>query len=355
MSKRSNNAVGVTGVHIASAPKSGAVVLKELFHYPSISPLALVDYPQTCALGWRHHLASLHLIPQGILGPDPICKRLIEIAGQTFLDAVIPCDDEDVQALSYGRSMLQRAGISTLLPSGETIDSVKKERFQTTCEAIGITTPRQTVVWNAEELKEIDVPFPVVVKGRLINAYLASSKDEMIGLAGKITDVWGFPLIIQEFVEGAEFSICLVADRDSKLSGVCVMRKLGISEQGKTWRAVTIEIKPFMPLIKKIVSGLSWVGPIEIEFLARPDGSQPVAIEVNPRFPAWIPLSRHAGADLVKLAVDLCFENPPKEMIAAAPGMCFVRTYDTGIFNITDMMQLYTHRNLYVEKSKTDT
>ncbi len=240
------------------------------------------------------------------------------------------------------------------MPRGETVESVKKERFQTTCEEIGIATPGQVVVRNVEELKEINVSFPVVVKGRLINAYLARSKDEMIGLAGKITDIWGFPLIIQEFIEGAEFSICLVADRDSKLAGVCVMRKLGISEQGKTWRAVTIETEPFMPIIQRIVKGLSWVGPIEIEFIARPDGSQPVAIEVNPRFPAWIPLSRHAGADLIKLAVDLCFENPPKEIIAAAPGMCFVRTYGTGIFDITDMMHLYTHQNLYVGESKTE-
>ncbi|NCB43660.1 MAG: ATP-grasp domain-containing protein [Clostridia bacterium] len=350
----SNKAVGVTGIHIASAPKSGAVVLKELFRYPSINPLALVDYPQTCALGWLRKLKSIHLIPQGITGAEIICKRLIEIAGLTALDAVIPCDDEDVQALSNGKSMLKTAGIRTLLPDKTTVESVKKEKFQVTFEKIGIATPRQVVVWSLEELANFSLPFPVVVKGRLINAYCAGNKSEMVGLAIKITDVWGFPLIIQEFIEGAEFSVCLVADSDSRLAGACAIRKLGISEQGKTWRAVTIETEPFLPIMRKIVNDLSWVGPIEVEFLSHLDGSGPVAIEVNPRLPAWVPVSRHAGADLVELTVELCLGNASREVIFAEPGMCFARTYRTGVFDMEDMMQLYTHQDLPFRTNETN-
>ena len=352
--EESNKAVGVTGIHIASAPKSGAVVLRELFRYPYIKPLALVDYPQTSALGWRQNLESIHLIPQGIIGAETICKRLIEIAGLTALNAVIPCDDEDVQALSNGKSLLKTAGIRTLLPDGATVESVRKEKLQDTFEKIGVATPKQVVAWSLEELAHFSLSFPVVVKGRLINAYCAGNKSEMVGLARKITDIWGFPLIVQEFIEGAEFSICLVADPDSRLAGACVIRKLGISEQGKTWRAVTIETEPFMPIIRKIVDDLSWVGPIEIEFLAHSDGSRPVAIEVNPRFPAWIPVSRHAGADLVKLTVDLCLGNAPEEVMMAKPGMCFARTYRTGVFDMADMMQLYTHQNLTFRRNETD-
>lgn len=349
----SDKAVGVTGIHIASAPKSGAVVLKELFHYPSIKPIALVDYPQTCALGWLQKLKSIHLIPQGITGAETICNRLIEIADITALDAVIPCDDEDVQALSHGKNILEAAGIRTLLPNKATVQSVRKENFQVTFKNIGIATPRQIVIWSLEELANFNLPFPVVVKGRLINAYYAGNKREMIGLATKITDVWGFPLIIQEFIEGAEFSVCLVADSDSKLAGACAIRKLGISEQGKTWRAVTIGTEPFLPIIRKIVEALSWVGPMEVEFLSRPEGCEPLAIEVNPRLPAWAPLSRHAGADLVELTVDLCLGDASKEVTFAKPGICFARTYRTGVFDMEDMMKLYTNQNILFCRDKT--
>ena len=341
--------VGVTGVHIASAPKSGAVILKELFSHHDIRCLALVDYPQTCALGWdAPNLVGVCHVPQGIMGTGPFVSRLLEIHRETFLHIVIPCDDEDVAALASGASELADYGIDTLLPMPNSVEAVKKANFQKTLEKIGIHVPRQQTIWNLEELNEISIGLPLIVKGRLIHAYLARSYTEVRAFAAKLFDVWGEPVVLQEYIRGAEFSVTAVADRNSSLVGACAIRKVGISEQGKTWMAVTVSPDAFIPFIEGLLKELHWIGPLEMEFIVNADDSSPVAIEINPRFPAWVPVARYAGADLVKLVVEIC-KGEANSTLIAEPGMCFARTYHTGIFAMERLAKLHTHQKYIVE------
>ncbi len=345
--------VGVTGVHIASAPKSGAVILKELFSHYDIQCLALVDYPQTCALGWdAPNLVGVYQVPQGITGANPLVSRLLEIHQETFLDIVIPCDDEDVAALANGASELANYGIDTLLPLPNSVEAVKKANLQKTLGKIGIHVPRQQTIWNFQELNEISIEPPIIVKGRLIHAYLARSYSEVRAFATKLFDVWGEPVILQEYIIGSEFSVAAVADRNSNLAGACAIRKVGISEQGKTWMAVTVSPDAFIPSIEGLFKELHWSGPLEMEFIVNADSSNPVAIEINPRFPAWIPVARYAGADLVKLVVEIC-RGKTNNTLIADPGMCFARTYHTGIYPMERLAKLHTHQR-YVVNHKGD-
>lgn len=337
--------VGVTGVHVASAPKSGAVVLKEFAPLPQIRPIALVDYPQTCALGWgKLNLKGIYQVPQGIAGPKLLTERLIEIHKKNALHVVIPCDDEDVAALASGAHELAVNGISTLLPCAESVIAVNKTNFHETLSSCGIPVPRQTSIQDLREINTNSLSLPLIVKGRLIHAYLARNSSEVLAFAGKLCDVWGYPVILQEYIDGAEFSVTAVADRNSKLVGICAIRKLGISDQGKTWLAVTISPEKFEPMLSALLHELRWVGPLEMEFIAPLDGGSPVVIEINPRFPAWIPLARCAGANLVELVVDLCLGKEKEEKLVARPGMCFARTYHTNVFPVQKLAKFYAHQ-----------
>ncbi|MBU0677335.1 MAG: ATP-grasp domain-containing protein [Verrucomicrobia bacterium] len=266
---------------------------------------------------------------------------------------VIPCDDEDALAIASGAHIIKTCGVRTLLPLGDIVRSVKKENLETTLRRLGITVPRQVAISDISNLKMDELDFPVLVKGRLIHAYFARNEKEVRGFATKLSEVWGFPVIVQQFVNGAEFSVCAVADRQSRIAGLCAIRKQGISDQGKTWRAVTIDPDIFEPIVTGFVRGLNWVGPVELEFIMPPSGNQPVVIEVNPRFPAWVPISRRAEADLVKLVVELCQGKRPSKRIVAKAGMCFARTYRTGAFSMAAMARLYAHGSLPAERNGT--
>ena len=344
--------IGVTGIHVASGPKSGAVVLKELAIHKSIRPFALVDYPQTCALGWSDFVAGVFMVPQGIAGEETYAKRLEQICRNLRLDAVLPCDDEDVLCLAGISQRLSERSVATLLPSPDVVEAVKKERLGLTLAALGIESPPQIRIDSLDEAADARLTFPAVVKGRLIYAYLAKNRRELIGFVEKLAAVWGFPVVLQEFRDGAEFSVAAVADRQSNLRGVCAIRKQGISEQGKTWRAVTIEPSAFLHKVSDAIEGLRWAGPMEIEFIADSDGGNPFVIEINPRLPAWIPVSRHAGADLAKLVADLCTDEAVDDLIEARPGVCFARTYCTGTFAMSDMAKLFANEELVYAKRK---
>jgi carbamoyl-phosphate synthase large subunit len=345
-----NITVGVTGVHVASAPKSGAVVLKELISTVGICSLALVDYPQTCALGWENpNLIGVYQVPQGITGTRSLTERLLEIHQKTPMHVIIPCDDEDVASLASGADILESNGISTLLPSSDAVSSVTKAKLHDTLTSCGIPVPRQTTIWDLQEIVDNHLILPLIVKGRLIHAYLARNPAEVHAFASKLYEVWGYPVILQEYVDGEEYSVAAVADRDSKLSGICAIRKLGISDQGKTWLAVTISPENFEPIIASFLKKVKWVGPFEMEFIASSDGSSPVAIEVNPRFPAWIPVARAAGADLIKRLVEICRDDKPLDLLVARAGMCFARTYHTNVFAMQKMAMFFTHQE-YLSK-----
>lgn len=333
--------VGVTGVHIAAAPRAGAVVAKELATIDNVRPIALADYPQTCALGWERLLHSVFLVPQGVLGGSALRDRILAVHSEIRLDVILPCDDDDVAAIADVAHDLASEGIAALVPPLGVVQSTTKEALHDTLTEAGVPVADQVVLHDIEESSIAAVVPPVVVKGRLMHAHLARTPGEVRAFARQISDVWGFPIVLQAAVYGAEFSVAAVADRASRIAGICAIRKLGISDQGKTWLATTIDPGEFGALVQMLVTRLQWVGPIEVEFIAQPDASRPVVIEINPRFPAWIRVSRHSGADLVRLALDLAQGRPSKAQLTAISGMCFARSYRTSTFPVRSMARLF--------------
>ena len=342
--------IGVTGIHVASAPKSGAVVLKELLSHTHYSCIALADYPQTCALGWNSpKLSGIFQIPQSILGGRDLFDRLKQINDEMPFDILIPCDDEDLLVLAGQVLHLNNIGIQTLIPSENAALAVQKEHFSITMDRIGILTPNHQVIQTPKAMEDIILKPPLIVKGRLIHAYLARTVSEVQAFADKLFNVWGGPVILQEYINGAEFSVAAVADRKSRLAGICAIRKIGISDQGKTWMAVSILPDGFISIIERLFRSLQWVGPLEVEFIADLDGKNPVAIEINPRFPAWISIARHTGADLIGQVIALC-QNKDMDTLSGRPGICFVRNYVTECFNIKQLAQLHAHQKTIAEK-----
>jgi len=167
-----------------------------------------------------------------------------------------------------------------------------------------------------------------------------------VAFASRLFDVWGGPIILQEQVQGIEYAITIVSNKESEIEGICAIRKFGISAQGKTWMAVTVDANPFIPMIDSIVKKLNWVGPLEIECICDENGDNPVVIEINPRFPAWLGVSRYAGLDLLELLIKIIRNTSSGSRQIAHSGACFARTYSTSSFPIENMAKLYSSNEL---------
>ena len=121
-------------------------VTKELSKLKNLNLIALPDYPQNIALGWEKIIHGLYLIPEAITSPEIITNRIIEINSVNKLDCVIPCDDEDIYAISKGKHILADNGIHTLIPPPFAIEAVQKSNLYKTLVGMGLHVPPQLCI-----------------------------------------------------------------------------------------------------------------------------------------------------------------------------------------------------------------
>lgn len=333
--------VALTGIHIASSPGSGAAVSKVLGDDRSLGLIGLVDYPQSCALAWRQVFSAVYLVPQAVDGFSALMDRIIDVhQHHRAIDVLIPCSDDDVLACSNLQQQLSLAGVHTLLPPPSAVLRVRKENLGEAMLSAGLRVAKVSQMLAPYCQHQVSFDYPVVVKGKMCDAYIAVDPSQCLAMATRIADTWGDPVIVQEFIEGDEFSIMAVADRHNRVCGVCSLRKLGITEKGKTWSGYTIESPELEHIAGRICRAIRWVGPLEIECIREEKTGQYVIIEINPRLPAWVRVSTAAGANLPHLVVDLALGNIVESPVRANAAVAFVRNCFMSAFPISRMGEL---------------
>lgn len=333
--------VGITGIHFAGSATAGINLVRSLSALPNIELVALSSYPLSCALGMWPSIKQVYLVPPPTQGPRSMLKRLREIVSQRALDVLIPCNDEEVFILSKIQEQLQSLGIQTLLPSSGAVLSVTKDRLYDTGCRLSLPIAK---TWIGKSVATVlgKPVYPVVVKGILCDAYLACSTKEAKVYQQRVRDIWGLPVIFQEFVDGDEYAIVALADRCSCMVGAVAITKVGITEKGKTWCGCTINDHELLSLAADIIHKLRWVGPLEVEVIRDKVSRKYKVIEINPRFPAWVYLAKAAGQNLpealVRIAMGQVFEPLP----AYRTGILFTRVCGYRTYPISYLGQLTT-------------
>jgi hypothetical protein len=73
---------------------------------------------------------------------------------------------------------------------------------------------------------------------------------------------------MQENLDGEEYDIAVLADRNSNVAAKVAMRKIGITRRGKAFAGMTVDSKGFDELVEKVVSSISILSP-QSEFVVR--------------------------------------------------------------------------------------
>jgi carbamoyl-phosphate synthase large subunit len=168
--------------------------------------------------------------------------------------------------------------------------------------------------------------YPLIIKprsGRGSRGVVTVADDEELRfhLARRTDEV-----IIQEKLEGEEYSIDLLADANGELRMVSTRRRLrvnaGISIVGEI-----AESTPFLADLERLTSGLKLSGPACVQCFLDAD-NQPAFTDLNPRLGGGVALSLRGGTPLLKgilMAID--GEEIPR-VLDAGVGLRFLRTYD---------------------------
>lgn len=257
---------------------------------------------------------KIYMVPYPSEGTGILTDRIREINQRENIDVLIPNFDAELYSFMKSADQLKQMGIKTFLPTLEQFEERHKSNLPEFGKKYKVNVPESFSVLNYKDLAEIrnKLEYPVMVKGKFYDAYIAYNEEQATMHFNKISSKWGLPIIIQEFVKGTEVNVVALGDGKGNTVAAVPMRKQYITDKGKAWGGITLDAPDMLNLTKHIIKASKWRGGMELE-LIRTENGKLYIIEINPRIPAWVYLAVGAGQNipeaLVKLTLGL--EVPP--------------------------------------------
>jgi carbamoyl-phosphate synthase large subunit len=245
------------------------------------------------------HLAHAHaLIPRA---SDPaFFDRLLEVCRRNSVTVVFPIIDEELQFFADRSSDFGPHGIHVVTNSPAAV-RVAKDKWLTAhwCGQHGVRTPR---TWLPDR-REAAPQFPLVVKPRAgrgsAGVHLVSTEHELEYQLER-----GDHLLIQEYIDGPEFTVDILTDRGGKVLSAVPRERL-MTKAGMCVKGRTINRTQLLELSVQIAEAFPLAPRGNIQFKqSRRDGEY-YLIEVNPKFGAGLPLTTAAGVNMPLLILKM--------------------------------------------------
>jgi carbamoyl-phosphate synthase large subunit len=252
--------------------------------------------------------------------------RLLEICDLHDIDLLIPLIDTELHLLSLHHQKFRERGVTPLISSAITNEiCCSKKHTSVFFQQIGVRTPK---VYELSEVTDRD--FPLILKpdrgSSSVGVYAIKDRAELNFFSNYVEET-----IIQELIEGDEYTIDILVDFQGKVISIVPRLRLE-TRAGEVSKGVTVKNPTLIAAAKKVVESLPGaVGCITLQCFLQPDG-EIIFIEINPRFGGGYPLSYRAGADFPSWLLQL---HAGKDLNVAIDewedGLAMLR-YDDAIF-----------------------
>jgi carbamoyl-phosphate synthase large subunit len=341
--KYANLCIGITGLNANDNPGPGIAVIRALraglgdgiriigLSYESMEPGI-----------YMHELVNkTYQIPYPTAGTAALQERLAYINEQEKLDLIIPNFDSELYNFIRISAQLLQMGIRTYLPSHEQLALREKVNLSDFGKKYNFNVPTDRKLFGIDELKKAkdDLSFPLMIKGKFYEAYVAYTMDQAIKAFHQLSATWGYPVIAQQHIKGTEINIAALGDGNGNNTSIIPMRKLYITDKGKAWAGVTIEDPKLIDLANQFARATNWRGGYELEVMRDADDNLFI-LEINPRFPAWIYLTAAAGQNQPETLVKMAFGETPEPMHEYQVGKLFIRYSWDHVVDIADFQQI---------------
>lgn len=321
--------IGITGLFTGNDPVAGwgvARCLRALGPCSDHRLVGLVYGPLESGLYEKGLLDKAFQIPFPGQDPAGCAGRLRQIKDGCGLDALIANLDTELPFFAEKAPALEQWGIKTLLPDKNVLESVGKDKLAGLAHAKlgGLALPRTTVVTRGELRRLKKVALPCMVKSPLRGARRVSSADELHFRVKALLDEGNEAAVIQQIVEGEEFSVGALAAKTGDTLGLVMLKKMLTATNGTTWMGICVEDAVLDRHVRDLIGQLGWKGPIDVEVIHCDKDGRYYLIEINPRFPGWISFCAQVGVNLPAMLID-SLEGHTVRAASAAAGEVFVR------------------------------
>ncbi len=342
---RTKITVALTGLNNTDNPGPGVPVIRGIRDSEAFEPriIGLAYENLEPAIYMDGIVDKTYQVPYPSEGSDVLLQRILEIHKKDPIDVLIPNFDAELYAFMRSEKLLEEAGIRTFLPTLEQFEERHKTNLPEFGEKYGLSVPFSKAITRIDEIGSLrdDFEYPLMVKGKFYDAYLAYNEEQVRMHFNKISAKWGLPVIVQEFIKGTEVNVVALGDGEGHTIGAVPMRKLFITDKGKAWSGITLDDPKMLDLTHKIIKAMKWRGGLEVE-LVKSIKNEYYIIEINPRIPAWVYLAVGAGQNLPEALVRLALGEEVKPYTKYEVGKMFIRySYDL-ITNLKDYEKLST-------------
>jgi len=292
--------VAISGLNNTDNPAPGIGVAKSLKNHTLIG----LSYDANEPGVYQHIFEKVYLMPYPTLGYEELKNRLSYIKEKSDIEFVFANLDAELPLYIKYQDDLKELGINSYLPSFKCFEMREKRKLAEFSKSIGVKHPKTIEVFSLDELVKAvnEIGFPLMIKGNYYKAFKAINLDEAIEFYYKISNEWGFPILVQQIVNGVEINYVGVGDGEKLIAGVG-MKKLLTTSLGKVWSGVSIKNEKLIEVSKKFVEKIGWRGAFEFEAIS--DGKDIYLIEINPRFPAWVYFATSIGVNLPEIILRL--------------------------------------------------
>ena len=324
--------IAVTGLNNTDNPGPGVPVIRALREAKSfdVRIIGLVYENLEPGIYMDDVADKIYQIPYPSVGSDALMQRIDYINTKENLDFIIPNFDAELVTFINSKDRLESLGIKTFLPTQHQFDERDKVNLVEFGEKYGIHVPKSESLTSLNDISKLqdEFEFPVLVKGKFYDAYLAYNSEQVIGHFNKISAKWGLPVIIQEFIKGTEVNVVALGDGNGNTIASVPMRKQYITDKGKAWGGITLGDENLLNITKKLLKESKWRGGMELEMIKTNAGKY-YLIEINPRIPAWVYLAVGAGQNIPEALIKLANKEEVAPYTKYDVGKMFIRySYD---------------------------
>ncbi|HEY5535743.1 MAG TPA: ATP-grasp domain-containing protein [Ignavibacteria bacterium] len=330
--KRQKITIAATGLNNTDNPGPGIPVIRGILDSKIFDANIIGLAYENLEPGiYMHDLVKKsYQIPYPASGSDVLLKRIEYINDIEKIDVLIPNFDAELYTFMKSAVRLRKMGIKTFLPTYHQFEERHKTNLPEFGKKYKVKVPFSRPIFSENELYSLtkDFQYPLLVKGKFYDAYIAQNPEQAKMYFYKISSKWGLPIIIQEFVKGTEVNVVALGDGKGHTIGAVPMRKQYITDKGKAWAGITLDDEKMTELTHHIIRKTKWRGGMELELIKTKDNEY-YLIEINPRLPAWVYLSVGAGQNLPEALVKLALGMKVVPFEKYSSGKLFIRySYD---------------------------
>ncbi|MCE1167658.1 MAG: ATP-grasp domain-containing protein [Sphingobacteriia bacterium] len=335
--------IAVTGLNAIDSPGPGVAVIRGLLDsthfdariiglaYESLEPGIYMD----------DIVDVVYHVPYPGAGLEALYERISYIHSKERIDVIIPNFDAELYSYIKLEERLKQLGIALCLPTMQQFEERQKVNLSDFGERYGINVPKSMVVNDLSDLPEVGKRFdyPVVVKGKYYDAGIAYNSEQVRSYFLKLSARWGVPVIIQEFIHGAEFNVTGLGDGTGETIAAVPMRKQYITDKGKAWGGISISDERMLQMTRDFIKKTKWRGGFELE-LMKDKQNEFYLLEINPRMPAWIYLAVGVGQNIPEAVVRLALGEKVPSYTEYIVGKMFVRYAWDMIVDVNDFHEI---------------